>query len=83
MFPSGQLSTAGNTEPGPLSRAGQSRRMSAVEAVTNVLVGIGVSFGLTLWLTGASPGQAAHWSAWFTAASLIRSYVLRRVFARF
>ena len=60
----------------------QSRRGSAVEAVINVLVGLAVSMSLTWYLTGATWAQAAHWSAWFTVASLVRSYALRRGFAR-
>jgi hypothetical protein len=60
----------------------QSRTGSALEAAINVLVGLGVSYALTLWLTGATLAQAAHWSAWFTVASLVRSYALRRLFAR-
>jgi uncharacterized membrane protein (DUF106 family) len=60
----------------------QSRRASAVEAVTNVVVGWGVSMLLTAALTGAAWTTAAHWSVWFTVASLVRSYVLRRVFVR-
>jgi hypothetical protein len=60
----------------------QSRRRSAVEAVANVVAGIGVSLALTRWLTGADWTQAAHWSAWFTVASLVRSYVLRRLFSK-
>jgi hypothetical protein len=50
--------------------------------VTGVVVGLAVSMALTRWLTGADWTQAAHWSAWFTVASLARSYGLRRLFAR-
>ena len=63
----------------------QSRAMSAVEAVTNVLVGYGIAvvtqvlvfplFGLT-----ASLGDNLPLGIVFTAVSLIRSYALRRVF---
>jgi hypothetical protein len=59
--------------------------MSAVEAVTNVLVGYGIAvvtqvlvfplFGLT-----ASLGDNLLLGIVFTAVSLIRSYALRRVF---
>lgn len=64
---------------------GQSKRASWVEACANVAIGAGVSlvaqlvlfplYGIhiplstDLWLLG-----------WFTVVSLIRSYVLRRVF---
>jgi hypothetical protein len=60
----------------------QSRAGSAVESVVNVIAGLAVSMSLTRWLTGADWTQAAHWSVWFTVASLVRSYGLRRLFAR-
>ena len=63
----------------------QSRAMSAVEAVTNVLVGYGIAvvtqvlvfplFGLT-----SSLGDNLLLGMVFTVVSLIRSYALRRVF---
>ena len=66
----------------------QSRTMSAIEAVTNVLVGYGVAvatqmvifpmFGLT-----ATLGQNMAMGAIFTIVSLARSYALRRVFNHF
>ena len=65
----------------------QSRTMSAVESVANVLIGYGIAlttqvvvFGLleipvsleqNLWIGGI-----------FTAVSLVRSYVVRRLFNR-
>jgi hypothetical protein len=70
------------------TRQGQSRLMSFVEAVTNVVVGyllavatqfavfplfgLAVSFGNNLLIAGS-----------FTAVSLIRSFVLRRLFEAF
>jgi len=63
----------------------QSRLMSLVEAVTNVVVGYGVAvmaqmlvfplFGLQASLT-----DNLLIGAIFTAASIVRSYLLRRVF---
>jgi hypothetical protein len=63
----------------------QSRRMSLVEAVANVLVGYGVAvltqiivfplFGLRVSL-----GENLAIGALFTLASIARSYALRRVF---
>ena len=63
----------------------QSRLMSLVEAVTNVVVGYGVAvlvqmlvfpmFGLRTTL-----GQNLAIGAIFTVVSLVRSYALRRVF---
>ncbi len=65
----------------------QRRSLSAIEAVTNVLVGYAIAAALT-WLVlplfglNPSPGDALGISAIFTAASLVRSYLLRRAFAR-
>ena len=66
----------------------QSRTMSAIESVTNVLVGYGVAvatqaaifplFGLTATLR-----QNMAMGAVFTVVSLVRSYLLRRVFNHF
>jgi len=63
----------------------QSRWMSLVEAVTNVLVGYGVAVA-TQWLVFPLFGLHATLQEnlviglIFTAVSLVRSYVLRRVF---
>jgi hypothetical protein len=61
--------------------------MSAVEAIANVAVGYVVSFALTaavLPLFGyrVTVPDAAGISAVFTAASLARTYALRRIFNR-
>ncbi len=63
----------------------QSRRLSAVEAVVNVAVGYAVALGLTaVVLPGygyaVSAPDAAAISAVFTGASLLRSYLIRRLF---
>lgn len=65
----------------------QSRWMSLVEAVTNILVGYGLAiltqiivfpmFGLYVSL-----GENLLIGATFTGVSLVRSYILRRVFNR-
>ncbi len=63
----------------------QSRWMSLVEAVTNVLVGYGGA-GATQWLVVPVFGLYATLQETlligliFTAVSLVRSYVLRRAF---
>lgn len=63
----------------------QSRWMSLLEAVTNVLVGYGVAVA-TQWLVFPLFGLHATLQEnlliglIFTAVSLVRSYVLRRVF---
>ena len=66
----------------------QSRRMSLIEAITNVAVGYALAvvtqmlmfpwFGLH-----ASFGENLALGLVFTAVSLIRSYALRRLFTRF
>ena len=66
----------------------QSRLMSLVESVANVIVGYGVAvmtqilifpiFGLHTTLA-----QNLKMGAVFTLASIARSYILRRVFERF
>jgi membrane protein implicated in regulation of membrane protease activity len=65
----------------------QSRRLSLIEAATNVVVGYGLAvvtqivafpwFGLI-----ASIGESLTLGALFTGISLIRSYLLRRLFDR-
>lgn len=64
----------------------QSRRQSLIEAITNVVVGYGLAvitqivvfpwFGLAVSL-----GDNLAIGAMFVVISLLRSYVLRRVFA--
>jgi len=66
----------------------QSRRVSFVEASTNVVLGIVLAWAVTFvvfpWF-----GYVAVWdkalgiSLIFTAVSLVRSYLLRRLFNRF
>lgn len=65
----------------------QSRRMSAIEAVANVVVGYvvaAVTTALVLPLFGhdVSGADALGMSAVFTLVSLARSYALRRAFNR-
>lgn len=66
---------------------GQSRRMSAVESVANVAVGIGVAFAtqvavFPLFGLHASTSEHMAITGIFTGVSLVRSYVLRRLFER-
>jgi hypothetical protein len=65
--------------------SGQSHRMSVVESLSNVAVGFGVSLlaNITILpLFGYSPSliDATFIGAAFTAISLIRSYMMRRLF---
>lgn len=66
----------------------QSRLMSAVESVANVAVGYGVAVVATAVVLPAfgysvAAVDALGISAVFTAVSLMRSYLLRRIFNRF
>ncbi|WP_417463290.1 hypothetical protein [Kordiimonas sp.] len=65
----------------------QSRSLSAVEAAANVLVGWCTAFVTQLLVfpavgLQAGLGQHVTLSLVFTALSFVRSYVLRRAFAR-
>ena len=65
----------------------QSRLMSAIEAVTNVLVGYGVAVATQIaifpWFgLSATLSQNMAMGLIFTVVSLIRSYLLRRAFER-
>lgn len=65
----------------------QSRRWSLIEAVANVLVGLGVSLVSQLVIfhlygVELSLAQNLKIVLWFTLISIVRSYILRRVFNR-
>lgn len=65
----------------------QSRRGSALEAVTNVVVGFGINFTANaalfpLFGWAISVEQNLTLGAAYTAISLLRGYVLRRCFNR-
>ena len=65
----------------------QSRTLSAVEAVTNVVVGYAVAVAAQLVFFPAigisiALADTLRLGALFTGLSLLRSYALRRVFAR-
>ena len=63
----------------------QSRKGSAIEAVANVAVGYGINTVANMLVLPAfghpvTAMQAASIGAVFTVISLVRSYVLRRIF---
>ena len=63
----------------------QSRLMSLVEAVANVVVGYGVAVLTQIWCSRCSGwwstlGQNLAIGLVFTAVSIVRSYILRRLF---
>jgi uncharacterized protein (DUF2062 family) len=65
----------------------QSRIMSLVEAMANVVVGYGVAVGTQILIfpffgLHTTLAQSLKMGAVFTAVSIARSYVLRRLFER-
>lgn len=65
----------------------QTRRMSFIESITNVLVGYGVSLLSQIIIfpffdISISLKSNIYIGLWFTLISIIRSYVLRRFFNR-
>lgn len=66
----------------------QSRTLSAIEAVSNLAAGFVISLVVQIVSfkclgIAASHGQQLSLTIIFTGASLVRSYVLRRLFERF
>lgn len=65
----------------------QSRKASAIEAVVNIIIGMGVALGsqyLVFPLVGienVSHKTHIEITVWFTFISFIRSYFIRRFFA--
>lgn len=62
----------------------QSKRASLVEAVVNTFAGLIFSFGIQKLLNHTydvemSNTVAAHFVFWFTVASVVRSYIIRRL----
>ena len=60
----------------------QTRLQSLVEAAVNIAVGFMLAGVITYWLFGVSVCRAAWVTCIYTAASLVRQYVLRRAFNR-
>ena len=65
----------------------QTRKMSAIEATTNIAIGYAVSVGATILILPAfgynvTNTHALGISAIFTVISLTRSYAIRRAFNR-
>ena len=66
----------------------QSRAHSFIEAAVNIFIGFLVAMGsqiIIFGLYGVKFGLETHAeiTLWFTGVSLIRSYVLRRIFTNF
>lgn len=65
----------------------QSKKHSLIEAITNTAVGFGISLlsiFIILPLVGieSTPGKNGVITLYFTVISIVRGYVLRRVFNR-
>jgi len=64
------------------------RRLDLTEAITSTAAGFAVSLALTFWALPIwgltpSPADALGITALYTAASIARGYVVRRMFRRF
>lgn len=55
---------------------------SIAEALTNAIIGLIVSWTLTLLVLGYTPGQSAGIVAMFFCASFARSWAIREAFRR-
>lgn len=63
----------------------QSKLQSCIESVANVLIGFGISLAFQIFIfktygVQCSMENNVKITLWFTAVSLIRSYLLRRMF---
>lgn len=72
----------------PIIEQGQSKRDSWIEAWANIIVGFSLNVVLNfvvLPLFGLHPtlGQSTSMALFFTAVSLVRTYMLRRLFNRY
>ncbi len=77
--------TTRTSEHGPRLPIGQSRRASLAEAALNVLLGFWISVLANIWLLplwGFHPSlsQGVEIGLIFTLISLVRKYLLRRLF---
>jgi hypothetical protein len=66
----------------------QSRAWSLFESIANVVIGVGVAFTMQLfffWVYSipVSLNTNLQLTFWFTIVSLVRSYVIRRLFEGF
>ena len=59
---------------------GQSKKHSLIEIIVNIVVGLAISLILTHYLFNISLAYNVVVTIIYTAASLIRGYILRRVF---
>ena len=56
--------------------------MDAIEAATNAVIGLAVSYALTLWVLGFNPAQSAWVTAMFFCTSFTRAWLIRAFFRR-
>lgn len=57
-------------------------RMSALEALTNAVIGLVVSWCATFFVLGYSPAGSAAVTTMFFVLSFVRAWVLREIFRR-
>ena len=60
-----------------------SKKKDHAEVTTNMLVGAGINWLLTLFLFGTSPGYVTFTTLVFMVASYLRSYTIRRIFRNY
>ena len=70
-----------------VSAAGQSQMLSVVESITNVVIGYGLAILSQMLIYHALDIPVEFKvqlliGVWFTAVSLVRTYIVRRVFNR-
>jgi hypothetical protein len=63
----------------------QTKTQSFLEAIANIIIGIGISLAFQIWIFSYYGVQCSMTNnikitLWFTLVSLCRSYVLRRLF---
>ena len=71
---------------GQLAKGAQSRKMSAIESITNSFVGFWISVVLAMWTVPLLYGAPAPMkqniisTVLFTIVSIVRSFIMRRFF---
>ena len=60
----------------------QSRKDSAIETATNVTVGVAISWVITILVFRTPGGESLGIVLVYTGVSMIRSYAIRRIFAK-
>jgi hypothetical protein len=61
---------------------GPPMKLDAIEALTNAVIGLVVSWAATFFVLGYSPAQSAAITAMFFALSFTRAWAIRAAFRR-